>query len=100
MKKIVGVVMLGKNNYVLDFFLLLKLVWSPFSYSLFTKYSTNEADKQNQKLSFLTSFLKFQSCLYNMGWAMLRKVYFTEREKDVTERRRKKKRSLVLVGST
>lgn len=31
---------------------------------------------------------------------MLRKVYFTEREKDVTERRRKKKRSLVLVGST
>ena len=31
---------------------------------------------------------------------MLKKVYFTEREKDVTERRRKKKRSLVLVGST
>lgn len=31
---------------------------------------------------------------------MLKKVYFTEREKDVTERRRKKKRSLALVGST
>ena len=35
-----------------------------------------------------------------MGWFMLRKVYFTEREEGVTEKKKKKKGSLVLVSRT
>ena len=92
--------MVGKNTFVLAFFLLLKLVLSPFSHNLLTKYSTNEEDQQNQKLSFFTSFLKFQSHLYIVGWFMLGKVYFTEREEGVTGKGRKKKGSLVPVNST
>ena len=74
--------------------------WDPFSYNLFTKYSTNEEDEQNQKLSFFISFLKFEYHIYIIGWIILRKVYSTEREVGVTEKRRKKKGSLVLVSTT
>ena len=92
--------MLGKNTFVLAFIFLLKLAWVPFNCNLFIKYSTFEEDQQNQELSVFFSILKFQPRLYVMGWFMLIKVYFTEREESVTEKRRKKKAHLILLIST
>lgn len=101
MKNMVVAVMLGKSIFVLVSFLLLKLIWDPFSYNLFTKYLTNEEDQQNRNFFHLSFEISIPPLHYDiMGWFMLWKAFFSEREEGVTEKRRKKKRSLVLVSST
>ena len=98
-EKNVDAVMLGKNTFVLAFFLPLKLVWGgSFSYNLFTKNSTYEEDQQNQKLFFHLIFgISIPSFHY---WVVYIKKSIFYRKRRCNWEKRKKKGSLVLVSIT
>ena len=89
-EKNVDAVMLGKNTFVLAFFLPLKLVWGVHLVITCSQKIQPMRRINRTRNYFFTSFLEFQSHLYITGWFILRKVYFTERE-GVTEKRGRKR---------